>query len=1206
MDEVYLINKLRASFLKNSDEISNIRVLTPYKIDENGNNDDQRYSALSSLYVDENTGKDYLKIIKSPPINDDYFLVIAENSHGKKNNKHKDTDLLQHLSLDIYNNNGNNDSYANQYENSLTNPNFIKNTNAFIANELTPEASILSGNEDDLVKFADDENSLTNIKNTISNGDNKTSHSLASNIKKKVSRRISSASSMANNELHSINSKLSKGNSRLRLSKISNLFHKSPKMHIHNDSDKLSIFTNDDLISNGSSRRLFQTRSKSASFYGDDLASIASSRNGSLSRRSSEILRKGVSFLYKKKYSGDIPEESSSSKKKNYFSRHFFRSKSDNSLHNGKKADMTRSTSNMFLENMMYTDQLFRDGEIPENFEEDDDDDDDDEEEEEDDDDKEDNHDKYEDNSGFKQGDVFAKSHESDNETINSSKMSNYKKMSSFTKDFSRKNQTGSSISLSNNESNSATHEDHIFNFKKISKKFLPSNNNNNEITVEKKNSINNNSSSNNNNNRSSSVILDHSYRENNEPKMSEQTSTAEDASKKANLAKSNKDTKEAPYPDLMELGSFIEDNNDLNSMLELNYNTPSVQEIRGVEIANSNLKNHTVNSAFTLSTNKNSKSIDASSKSNDSNQITGVNERYYGDLASSFGESLIDSDFEFEKDHIDNSIPSHSDFIENNVANDMNGSDDKLKLSDTETDGNLNVEEDLFKKIDFSESPEERNLLKPSKLTPLLHKSKTNANSSQNNYESILASGDDGMEISCYLNGNPKPIQLNISKIQKVTNFQLLQLILFRFDKVDDIDEYILRIVDEDGLPFEGDFGILSREGIVERNLMMEELVACKTDDPAIIRNNKIEREKIESTITSSNYNNKNNGDSSSNIQNNTITISVYGKPNTASVNIDHLDSVGELVSRYCLQRDLDPKKYYLKFKDDNFYLDKDEMLADVLNQKDKTLQVITVKESRQLNFRKLKHLKKHIDLDEDIDEEMENEEYSYSQKDDTHTMAPFTLKNDGKFLPIGVSTKQTKKVSQASTKTKNKKQENKQDTTIQEPINNTTLFNSAFDNRNNNYGMNGLPLNLTEVYYKYTVFRRQHQKVSLLNNKQLKTLAIDGDFIYLVDNDTAPGLLNNGSDNQTTNNGTHWYDQQHYQNGSNYHYNSQSRTKTFHISQLIKIEKSNKNKLHFKIKFIRVHGPKSYYFEALTSADREEIVYKLSTLKSIYNRNK
>ena len=63
---------------------------------------------------------------------------------------------------------------------------------------------------------------------------------------------------------------------------------------------------------------------------------------------------------------------------------------------------------------------------------------------------------------------------------------------------------------------------------------------------------------------------------------------------------------------------------------------------------------------------------------------------------------------------------------------------------------------------------------------------------------------------------------------------------------------------------------------------------------------------------------------------------------------------------------------------------------------------------------------------------------------------------------------------------------------------------------------------------------------------------------------------------------------------------------TKTFHVSQIIQIEKSLKNSTHFKIKFVRSHGPKWYYFETLSSSDRNEIITKLSMLKAIYNRNK
>lgn len=85
------------------------------------------------------------------------------------------------------------------------------------------------------------------------------------------------------------------------------------------------------------------------------------------------------------------------------------------------------------------------------------------------------------------------------------------------------------------------------------------------------------------------------------------------------------------------------------------------------------------------------------------------------------------------------------------------------------------------------------------------------------------------------------------------------------------------------------------------------------------------------------------------------------------------------------------------------------------------------------------------------------------------------------------------------------------------------------------------------------------------MLTNKQLKTLMIDGDFIYLVDCDfnTAPMMTENEFKAENSvygfgGNSSVWDSQQYLKNKANNVPNDDiATTKTFHVSQIIQIEK-------------------------------------------------
>lgn len=1120
MDEIYLINELRASFLKHSDEISKTRVIDPYQADIND-------SKIHNLYIDQKTGKDYFNIIKSPSINDDYFNVIADVPREDNNEsfKHPTNDLQ-----------------------SLKD---TKDTNNSITEEVmkTPRKS----------KQAADNHSTSRRGSLNSFSTNMDQISTTSKVTNKTSR------------------------SKLRLSKISDFFHRGNG----SDNENHLYF----MKSNNQSNKLFKTRSKSASLFSKNMdMSSNNSITHTKSRNSSDILRRGVDSLYRKISNSAQSFHSNESAKLSTDEKHTskktsFLKKGKNLFHfkhnhpskthingisnNPNKPGLGKNYSTQLLEEMMYTDQLFREGEIPDNF--------DDSEEEEDD----DSNPSGKSSSSIKKSFIYSRTldktsgkkhdkddfgsmkipHEGESRNVSSNSLSHQsdfygRKPASVSKDVGIRSKTAESLAALNQDQHDNT-EDSIFNFKKISKRILPSTNNNSSEINADDNSL-----------REDSVVKDVLQ------KTEKQVHTIEEESR---------------YPrESFEIDSFLEDGENLDKVL--NFDKMHISPVDSVRNSLPSVINQPI--AKTISKPENT-------------------ERYYGDLASSFGESLMDDYDDDLVGSVGNSVPlKNKGFLLS--KNDQNSYDSLFSVSEnsrefTETTRERDMADFFAKQTNFDHENEHRtsnltSFLKPNTATKI----RFQLDDPKKDYESII-DDTNGIELTCYLEGNSVPIELNISMTKNVTNFQLLQLILFKFKLQDEIDNYMLRIVDEDGLPFEGNFGILKSDDLVDRSLMMEELVACKIeDDPDLVEQNK--KYRMEHTQQG----NKAEKVSDSMEKKNKKVLILHSNENSfdnriqpIKIETKDLDTIGEVVSRFCLYNDVDPKRYYLRIKQDlKHYLPNEITLSyffKSIYKPEDVYEVISIRESRQMNLRKLQYNVEENERDDGLMEDV-------NAKFHVNGLTPFTLNNVGDYLPISSLGVDNKRDRNSRNREVGNKSDSQKNTSTQK--NNSNLPRNQPDKLYNN----GVPLNLNEIYYRYTIFRRQHQKVSLLTNKQLKTLMIDGDFIYLVDCDfnTAPMMTENEFKAENSvygfgGNSSVWDSQQYLKNKVNNVPNDEiATTKTFHVSQIINIEKSNKNRTHFKIKFIRAHGPKWYYFETLSGSDRDEIIAKLTMLKAIYNRTK
>ena len=129
-----------------------------------------------------------------------------------------------------------------------------------------------------------------------------------------------------------------------------------------------------------------------------------------------------------------------------------------------------------------------------------------------------------------------------------------------------------------------------------------------------------------------------------------------------------------------------------------------------------------------------------------------------------------------------------------------------------------------------------------------------------------------------------------------------------------------------------------------------------------------------------------------------------------------------------------------------------------------------------------------------------------------------------------------------------------------------------SVDDSTTNNSANNFQDL-FSGAYHRYKVWRRQ--QMSFIN-KHERTLALDGDYIYIV---PPEGRM-------------HWHEN--------------VKTKSLHISQVILVKKSKSAPENFKIYVKKSHDDiKRYYFEAASAQECTEIVTRLQNLMNAYKMN-
>ncbi|CAR26269.1 ZYRO0B05742p [Zygosaccharomyces rouxii] len=473
-------------------------------------------------------------------------------------------------------------------------------------------------------------------------------------------------------------------------------------------------------------------------------------------------------------------------------------------------------------------------------------------------------------------------------------------------------------------------------------------------------------------------------------------------------------------------------------------------------------------------------------------------------------------------------------------------------------------------------------------------------------------------------------PFNLQVRKSANV--FEVIGFILFHYateveeknmkddglklEELQNPNRFCLKIVDEDGAPFEDDFGKLSRKKVIE-TLSDDEVVLCRVGD-AEMESNERETpvpfngggevmngtEVLKKDLSSGALNqlsyykpilgqddaNDNNGGNSK-----TIEVKVYIYPNTnkkfnfTNINVSVTSSINDILVKYCKMKHMDPNEYIVKIPEKKLALN----LNDTVLRLDGNYQVeiISKKDARELNLEKLKPDIKKPNL-------------PTIQSND---LTPLTLEPGTEYLkPEKVNEKSERENQSSAHRTLSKKKlAAKHKLGLSTPNSSTSSNNSVplgngfFKLKNNSktslhgslsyYAPNrpllagtGVAAGLTDngyqdlfsgAYHRYRVWRRQ--QMSLIN-KHERTLALDGDYIYIVPPE----------------NYLHWHEN--------------VKTKSLHISQVILCKKSKRVPEYFKIFFRRGQDEiKRYYFEAVSPEECTEIVSRIQNLASAYKMN-
>ncbi|CEP64238.1 Avo1p LALA0_S10e05644g [Lachancea lanzarotensis] len=469
-------------------------------------------------------------------------------------------------------------------------------------------------------------------------------------------------------------------------------------------------------------------------------------------------------------------------------------------------------------------------------------------------------------------------------------------------------------------------------------------------------------------------------------------------------------------------------------------------------------------------------------------------------------------------------------------------------------------------------------------------------------------------------------PLDLAVRK--SATVFEVIGYILYHyFSQLKALDDgdvltrkesrnpnmFNLKIVDEDGEPFEDNFGTINRKSKIS-SVFDNEIVLCKVKDESEFKQNEREtplpyeeeenddRKEAEdppTTIHSDSLNQlsyykpilQTKFKDSSNQEGKLIDVKIFLFPNLnpaynfTTIKVPISTPLRTILAKYCSMKSMDSSDYTLKLSGRRTIVDLDDSLGELDGNFD--LELISKKEVKASGLKKMSK----ATFGKPALPTIQSADLTPVAMDsrDQYLAAVDTLKAaDGAghtdTTPNKPSSAPSKRGSIKSKRGLHHKSSHSNDFNTGaggffklKNNSKSSLRNSAnASNRPSSSDRSAMNLDTSYkdafvgAYYKYRVWRRQ--QISFIN-KHERTLAIDGDYIYIIPPE----------------------------NGFNWH-QDHGKTKCFHMSQVVLVRKSKRIPEYFKIFVNRPTGLKRYYFEAVNPAECVEIVSRIHSLLSAY----
>lgn len=514
----------------------------------------------------------------------------------------------------------------------------------------------------------------------------------------------------------------------------------------------------------------------------------------------------------------------------------------------------------------------------------------------------------------------------------------------------------------------------------------------------------------------------------------------------------------------------------------------------------------------------------------------------------------------------------------------------------------NLSVKQDApselkFNKVDIDVSKKAHN---KSSLTEIINKSLKQSNKHPLDYFSIL-SGDkllnksDILHLKVYLSNDEI---LNVKIRKNISVFEAIGYILYTIMNSDlkfkqklsesevlqNPNKWCIKLVDEDGEPYEGSFGLLDRTKQINsygedevflsevsnddylNNEKITPLVTDSIEDDSTTKK-KLRQTDYYKTILPKKIDNKIKDSK-------TVTIKVFNYPfkfddDFIKLDFQLISKLNEILVKSCKLKDLDPNDYVLKVVGEDYVLDLNDSISSLDGSYQ--LELLTKRKSRELNLKKKKVLNTDISLatinsgltpheltKTAINADLQDSQQQQQQQNQAQIQRRHSFSS---HKPLASSF--TKHGLSSSFKTRN----NSKQSLMSSSFNKLSKFKSQ-----TSADTSLLPNIISSEYQKYTVWRRL--PMSFINRHE-RTFAIDGEYVYIIPNDDK-----------------NWYDNSY-------------KTTTFHVSQIISCKVSKSVPQNFKIVVQKANGPKRYDFEAMSPQQSKEIINKLQLLMQAYKMN-